>query len=295
MTLLGQETHVDPIGNMIVTVNGVEDNTETSMVQYHTLESSRVVQLPTFFHSYDPARNSSTHPRSSDREVDHANDTKYNEFAKPINQVMKMGDIFLFLADVMEGCGVLDFKYATTTEDHSQHGVQMGTLDFMSVEAIPMEYLFHPAKEPQYPSFDKGGVYEEHPHFHHNALHDIELAWWVGVWMLVVLSYKPKELEDQTKDLSQLCQNETNQIFPGTLAHGTRLLYIMWTTEFLSSTKKWILVELFPAVKWSKRDIYSPLRDVFLDVKRYYTNIMWEKDTLTPMTSQQMQMQSSEK
>jgi hypothetical protein len=30
-------------------------------------------------------------------------------------------------------------------------------------------------------------------------------------------------------------------------------------------------------------------------VKRYYTNIMWEKDTLTPMTSQQMQMQSSEK
>jgi hypothetical protein len=119
----------------------------------------------------------------------------------------------------------------------------------MSVEAIPMEYLFHPAKEPQYPSFDKGGVYEEHPHFHHNALHDIELAWWVGVWMLVVLSYKPKEHEDQTKDLSQLCQNETNQIFPGTLAHGTRLLYIMWTTEFLSSTKKWILVELFPAVK----------------------------------------------
>jgi hypothetical protein len=78
MTLLGQETHVDPIGNMIVTVNGVEDNTKTSMVQYCTLESSRVVQLPTFFHSYDPARNSSTHPRSSDREVDHANDTKYN-------------------------------------------------------------------------------------------------------------------------------------------------------------------------------------------------------------------------
>ena len=44
-----------------------------------------------------------------------------------------------------------------------------------------------------------------------------------------------------------------------------------------------------------KEDIYSPLRDVLLQAKKYYNNLVLEKEALVPMISPKILMQSSEK
>lgn len=83
--------------------------------------TSRMTQKPACCSAgnYKPVRNSSTHARSSDREVDSANDIKHNvcnpektqhcwhyrivfkEYAMLLEQVKKMGDVFTILADLI--------------------------------------------------------------------------------------------------------------------------------------------------------------------------------------------------
>jgi hypothetical protein len=100
-----------PVNNMFVEVNGIREDTETSMMQSHTLES---VRQPILIPSRGRPRSGATHPRSSEREVEpvHGSDkihhrwhyrVVFKEYAKPIYQVEMMADVFTVLADLIEG------------------------------------------------------------------------------------------------------------------------------------------------------------------------------------------------
>jgi hypothetical protein len=110
-----------PIDNMIVKVNGIEDDTGTSMMRWHTLESSKDAQLPIRLPSHDFGRSSNASTRASAMELDAVDEIKYNalgpekthhrlhyrvvfkEYATPIYQVKMMSDVFTVLADLIKG------------------------------------------------------------------------------------------------------------------------------------------------------------------------------------------------
>jgi hypothetical protein len=70
-----------PIDSMIVKIDGVEDDTGTNIMQYHTLESS----------DEQGSEITTTHHRLHYRIV-------FEEYATPLSQVKMMGDVFTVLA-----------------------------------------------------------------------------------------------------------------------------------------------------------------------------------------------------
>jgi hypothetical protein len=179
----------------------------------------------------------------------------------------------------------------------------------MAAEAIALRYLFYyemPAAFLTDPTITFSQA-NQLP-FRHNALHDIESAWWVGVWMLFV--YKPRG-HNESNDQSQLRRTRKLYIFPGTLDHGPRSFCLTWLGEFMNSTRDWIADDLLTAAKafeqvrillvdyyrdlektfpngyhemskpanpksgaafpgGPKEDIYEPMKDVLLYVMEYY-------------------------
>jgi hypothetical protein len=108
-----------PINSAMVKVNGIEDDTGTSMMRRHRSESSiNDARLPIRLPSHDAARCGNASTRSSDMELDAVDDIKYaqekdcrrshyrvvfKEYATTISRVRMMGDVFIVLADLMKG------------------------------------------------------------------------------------------------------------------------------------------------------------------------------------------------
>jgi serine/threonine protein kinase len=108
-----------PVDSTIVKVNGIEDDTGTSMLRRHALEpSSNDAQPPIRLPSHDAATCGNACTRCSDMELDAVDDIEYalekncrrshyrvvfKECATPISQVRMMGDVFIVLADLIKG------------------------------------------------------------------------------------------------------------------------------------------------------------------------------------------------
>jgi hypothetical protein len=120
-----------PIDNAIVKVNGIEDDTLTSTLRRHTLESSsNDAQPPIRLPPRDAARCGNARTRSSDMELDTVDDINYalnpeknrshyrlvfKEYATPISRVMMMRDVFIVLADLMKGQSLVDHLVMEST------------------------------------------------------------------------------------------------------------------------------------------------------------------------------------
>jgi hypothetical protein len=113
-----------PVDSAIVKVNGIEDDTGTSMLRRHALESSsNETQPPIRLPSHDSATCGNACTRCSDMELDAVDDIEYalekncrrshyrvvfKEYATPISRVRMMGDVFIVLADLMKGQSLVD-------------------------------------------------------------------------------------------------------------------------------------------------------------------------------------------
>ena len=96
-----------PIDNAIVEVNGIENDTGTSMLRCDKFEFSQDgAQLPIRLPCYDTARCGNACARSSDLEKNcrrvHFR-VVFKEYATPISRVMMMRDVFAVLVDLMKG------------------------------------------------------------------------------------------------------------------------------------------------------------------------------------------------
>jgi hypothetical protein len=105
----------------------------------------------------------------------------------------------------------------------------------MPVETIALKFLFHLSDtRPSLADTKKKLTFRYH------ALHDIESAWWLGVWVMYL--FKPKGHEESSKT-SKLRQDQTNAIFPGTLTHRIRRELLEIQNEFYRTTGAWIAEE----------------------------------------------------
>jgi hypothetical protein len=144
----------------------------------------------------------------------------------------------------------------------------------MAVEAMRMEFTFHPVKEWN-PALDIDKPYEKIKEelfiglpFCYNATHDIESAWWVGVWMLFF--HMPKGYTESNQ-ISSERQRQTDRVFSGTLNFDYRLRVLETPGTFVETTIGWISKEWSPAVGVFDRvrhlllKIYRDLEETFPD------------------------------
>ena len=102
--------------------------------------------------------------------------------------------------------------------------------------------------------------------FRYHALHDIESAWWLGIWMLHF--FKPARHEESSESL-HLRRVETIRRFPGTLTHHGRLTLIAFDHELINTTLRWIAEELEPAVQ-ILNNIRLLLLQIYRDLERTF-------------------------
>ena len=104
-----------PVDHAIIKVNGIEDDTGTSMLRRNKFESSsnddqQPIRLP--FH--DAARCGNTCTRPPHMELDPEKNCRlhyrvvFKEYATPISRVCTMRDVFIVLADLMKGQSLVD-------------------------------------------------------------------------------------------------------------------------------------------------------------------------------------------
>ena len=114
----------------------------------------------------------------------------------------------------------------------------------MAAEVMRTKFLFRPVPPFDFDINKKRKVVEVLP-FCYNAIHDIESAWWVGVWMLFF--YMPKGYNESSQ-ISSERRHETDMIFPGTFNSACRLEILRCPDLFEQSFGEWISEECFPAV-----------------------------------------------
>jgi hypothetical protein len=104
--------------------------------------------------------------------------------------------------------------------------------------------------------------------FRYNALHDIESAWWLGVWMMY---YFRPEGHEESSNTSKRRQDETIDIFPGTLTYYGRLIFLERSKYFLFHTLAWIAaesnraIEILDGVRTLLLTLYQDLEKTFPD------------------------------
>ena len=103
----------------------------------------------------------------------------------------------------------------------------------MPVEIIAQQFLFLPYYGPE-------------TKFRYNALHDIESAWWLGIWMMFF--FMPDGHEESSQS-SYNRQDQTLALFPGTLSFHSRCLILEKDFEFIRSIRPWIAEVSVPAVQ----------------------------------------------
>ena len=128
----------------------------------------------------------------------------------------------------------------------------------MATEVMRMEFTFRPRRE-WVPILDitkkVEKIVEDLP-FCYNAIHDIESAWWVGVWMLFF--HMPKG-HTESSQISNERQFRTDMIFTGTSNFGNRLQTFESPQSFVRTTAGWISEECLPAV-----GVFDNVRDLIL-------------------------------
>lgn len=113
----------------------------------------------------------------------------------------------------------------------------------MAIEVMPMRFFFHP--QPDWiPTLDEQREVVEKFPFSYNAIHDIESAWWVGIWMLFF--HVPKG-HTESSQISRKRKDETDWLFPGTFNFARRLEMFQYRHTFSLSTEEWIPEEFLPA------------------------------------------------
>jgi len=141
-----------------------------------------------------------------------------------VHRDISIGNVYLY-----EGHGLLgDLEHAKNTADHSDHWheAKMGTIDFMAVEVMELEFFFCPP-------LDEGIWAPEQLPFHYNAMHDIESAWWIGLWMLFFR--KPKG-HSESSEITSERRCETDRVFSGYLRGDGKLLYLKQPGYFFKNT-----------------------------------------------------------
>ena len=112
-----------------------------------------------------------------------------------------------------------------------------------------MKFIFRPQPQPEWTSFfdidEELEVFEFLP-FCYNAIHDIESAWWVGIWML--FSHIPKG-HTESSEISNIHQRATNWLFPGVFNFDGRFEMLQCRHVFSQSTVEWISKEFLPAFR----------------------------------------------
>jgi hypothetical protein len=144
----------------------------------------------------------------------------------------------------------------------------------MAAEVMQMEFTFRPVKEWNR-TLDIDKSYERIKEellidlpFCYNAIHDIESAWWVGVWMLFF--HMPKGYIESNQ-ISRERQRQTDRLFSGTFTFGHRLHVLESEGTFVKSTVGWASKEWSPAVGVFDRvrrlllKIYRNLEETFPD------------------------------
>jgi hypothetical protein len=141
-------------------------------------------------------------------------------------------------------------------------------MEFMAAEVVEERFLFHwhPSKK-----FDLSTSLEEELKapmpkllpFHYNAIHDIESAWWIGLWMLFF--HQPKG-HSESSEIASRRRYETDRAFS-----GGKLLYLNEPKYFLKNTIEWIsgeglaAVKVFEYVRTLLLKIYHNLEKTFPD------------------------------
>ena len=125
----------------------------------------------------------------------------------------------------------------------------------MAIEVMELTFYFCPPREP------RKAIRALRPKplpFHYNAIHDIESAWWIGLWMLFF--YKPKGHSESSEIASQR-QCETERVFSGTFRYDAwKLLYLQTPDQFLDTTTEWISEECLDAV-----EVFEDVRILLLE------------------------------
>ena len=123
----------------------------------------------------------------------------------------------------------------------------------MAAKVMRMDYFFLPVKE-----WDgiidldtplekiREEIFAGLP-FCYNAIHDIESAWWVGIWMLFF--HIPKG-HTESSQISSQRQHQIDRVFSGTLvAFDLRLQILEHQGTFVNTVVRWISSEFSPAVR----------------------------------------------
>jgi hypothetical protein len=145
-------------------------------------------------------------------------------------------------------------------------------MEFMAAEVVEERFLFHwhPSKK-----FDLSTSLEEELKapmpkllpFHYNAIHDIESAWWIGLWMLFF--HQPKGHSESSEIASQR-QCETDRVFSGTFRYDAwKLLYLEQPDQFLDATIEWISEECLVAVEVLE-DVRILLLEIFRNLEKTF-------------------------
>ena len=147
----------------------------------------------------------------------------------------------------------------------------------MAAEVMELEFLFRPSRKLNVSlstmlsaPIDKSfrAPRPEPAPFHYNAIHDIESAWWIGLWMLFF--HKPRGHSESSRS-ARIRRDETNQIFSGPLYGAGKLLYLKQPEYFFKSTLEWIsdecldAVEVFEDVRTLLLEVYHNLEKTFPD------------------------------
>jgi hypothetical protein len=145
----------------------------------------------------------------------------------------------------------------------------------MATEVMQMRFLFRPTGTPEWiPTlkFDINKACEQivkDVPFYYNAIHDLESAWWVGIWMLFF--YKPKG-HTETSQKSSKRQHETNLAFSGKLnSCSCRFLYLEHRGSFLDVTTPWISNECWPAVNVIEY-VRVLLKNIYRNLEKTFPN-----------------------
>jgi hypothetical protein len=133
-------------------------------------------------------------------------------------------------------------------------------MEFMAAEVMELRFLFRPFRELDLSTPLDEVIMAPRPKrlpCHYNAIHDIESAWWIGLWMLFF--HKPKGHSDSSEIAGQR-RCETDQVFSGT-RDTAKLLYLQQPGYFLGNTIEWISGECLAAVK-----VFEHVRTLLLEI-----------------------------
>ncbi|KAL5525362.1 hypothetical protein ACEPAF_9232 [Sanghuangporus sanghuang] len=174
-----------------------------------------------------------------------------------VHRDLSVGNLYLY-----HGRGLIgDFEYAQRKNSDARLEVQVGTPDFMAIEAAARCYLYLPELSndefgAQFAALLDGRLEEAEkmidsscpPPFSYNDLHDLESLWWIAVWELFNnISPGESAVRSQSGEQDVRRESAAAKIFSGCSAVVNRQQFIQaanvyydevaWMPECLRSVK----------------------------------------------------------